>query len=110
MSLRDGQFGDRIPVGGDIFRTRPDRPWGPPSPLYNGHRTALPGVKGRGVALTRLKKEWNYSLLPICVFTTCYKVNFFDSGHDCTANLYTLDKFGNSKGPGDHTVAGIQFI
>ena len=23
--------------GGDIFRTRPDRPWGPPSLLYEGH-------------------------------------------------------------------------
>ena len=27
---------DRIPVGGKIFRTRPDRPWGSPSLLYNG--------------------------------------------------------------------------
>jgi hypothetical protein len=24
------------PVGGDIFRTRPDRPWDSPSLLYNG--------------------------------------------------------------------------
>ena len=24
------------PGGGDIFRTCPDRPWGPPSLLYNG--------------------------------------------------------------------------
>jgi len=29
---------DRIPVWGEIFRTRPDRPWGPPSLLYNGYR------------------------------------------------------------------------
>jgi len=26
--------GDRIPVGGEIFRTRPDRPWDPPILLY----------------------------------------------------------------------------
>jgi len=26
-----------IPGEGEIFRTRPDRPWGPPSLLYNGH-------------------------------------------------------------------------
>jgi len=26
------------PVGGDIFRTCPDRPWGSPSLLYNGYR------------------------------------------------------------------------
>ena len=36
--------------GGEIFHTRPDRPWGPPSLLYNGYRV-FPGVKrpGRGV-------------------------------------------------------------
>ena len=26
------------PGGGEIFPTRPDRPWGPPSFLYNGYR------------------------------------------------------------------------
>jgi hypothetical protein len=36
--LRTGPSGDRIPVGSEIFRTRPDRPWGPPSFLYNGYR------------------------------------------------------------------------
>jgi hypothetical protein len=29
---------------GEIFRTRPDRPWGPPSLLYNDYR-ASPGGK-----------------------------------------------------------------
>jgi len=33
-------------VGGEIFRTCPDRPWGPPSPLYNGYRV-FPGGKER---------------------------------------------------------------
>ena len=28
----------------EIFRTRPGRPWGPPSLLYNGYR-AIPGLK-----------------------------------------------------------------
>jgi hypothetical protein len=36
--LRAGRSGNRIPVGGEIFRTCPDRPWGPNSLLYNGHR------------------------------------------------------------------------
>ena len=50
--LRAGRSGDRITVGGEIFRTCPDRPWGPPSLLYNGYRV-FPGVKrGRGVSLT----------------------------------------------------------
>ena len=31
------------PGGGEIFRTRPDRPWDPPSLLYNGYRVFLPG-------------------------------------------------------------------
>jgi hypothetical protein len=37
--------------GGEIFRTCPDRPWGPPSLLYNGYRASFPAVvrPGRGV-------------------------------------------------------------
>jgi len=30
--------GFEIPVGGEIFRTRPDRLWALPSLLYNGYR------------------------------------------------------------------------
>jgi hypothetical protein len=33
--------------GGEIFRTCPDRPWGPPSLLYNGYRV-FPGGKAAG--------------------------------------------------------------
>jgi hypothetical protein len=36
------------PGGGEIFRSRPDWPWGPPSLLYNGYRVSFPGVKRRG--------------------------------------------------------------
>ena len=32
---------------GEIFRTRPDRPWGLPSLLYNGYRV-IPGGKAAG--------------------------------------------------------------
>jgi hypothetical protein len=46
--LQAGQPGDRIPVGGEIFRTCRDRPWGPPSLLYNGYRV-FPGGKERPV-------------------------------------------------------------
>ena len=28
-------------MGGKIFRTRPDRPWGSPSFLYNGYRVKV---------------------------------------------------------------------
>jgi hypothetical protein len=37
-SLQAGQSGVRIPVGGDIFHTHPDWPWGPPRLLYYGYR------------------------------------------------------------------------
>jgi len=40
--LRAGRSEDWIPVEGEIFRTSPDRPWGPPSLLYNGYRV-FPG-------------------------------------------------------------------
>jgi hypothetical protein len=33
--------------GGEIFRTRPDLSWGPPSLLYNGYRV-FPGGKAAG--------------------------------------------------------------
>jgi hypothetical protein len=36
------------PGGGEIFCTHSDRPWGPPSLLYNGDR-AFPGGKAAGV-------------------------------------------------------------
>ena len=37
--------------GGEIFRTRPYRPWSPPSLLHNRHWVSFPGVRrlGRGV-------------------------------------------------------------
>jgi hypothetical protein len=34
-SLQAGRFGYRIPGGSETSRTHPDRPWGPPSRLYN---------------------------------------------------------------------------
>jgi hypothetical protein len=42
--LQAGRSGDQILVGGEILRTRPDRPWGPPTLLYNGYRV-FPGGK-----------------------------------------------------------------
>ena len=33
------------PGGGEIFRTSPDRPWGPPSLLYHGYRVSFRGAK-----------------------------------------------------------------
>ena len=53
---------------GEIFRTCPDRPRGPPNLLYSGYRVSFAGVKrpGRGVdhpphLAPRLKKENGYT-------------------------------------------------
>jgi len=43
--VRAGRSGERIPVG-TRFSARVDRPWGPPSLLYNGYRVS-PGGKER---------------------------------------------------------------
>ena len=46
--LRAGRSGDRILVWGEIFRKCPDRPWGPPSLLYNGYRVFPDGKEWPG--------------------------------------------------------------
>jgi len=70
--LRAGRSGDRIPVGGEVFRTCPDRPWGPPSLLYNGYRLFPGGEErpGRAADLSpllvpRSRKSIAMPLLPI---------------------------------------------
>ena len=77
----DGQ-GIESRWGGEIFRTRPDRPWGPPSLLYNGYRV-FPGVKrpGRGVkdpppSSAEVKEKVEIPLLPFWAFVACSRVNF----------------------------------
>jgi len=44
--LRAGRSGDRISVWDEIFRTYPERPWGPTGLLHNGYRL-FPGGKDR---------------------------------------------------------------
>jgi len=66
------------PGGGEIFRTSPARPWGPPSLLYNGYRV-FPGGKVRpGRAAdpsppysAAVKKEWIYTSTPPMGRTAC---------------------------------------
>ena len=56
---------EKYPGAGDIFRTRPNRPWRPPSLLYDTMGTeSFPGVKRLGCGVNhpphltlRLKKE-----------------------------------------------------
>jgi len=77
------------PGGGEIFRTYPDRPWGPPSLLYNGYRVFPGGKSGRGVTLTPhpLLVPWSWktratpllplwAVQPVQSLSACTRVTF----------------------------------
>ena len=55
LATRYGMDGPGIEPrwGGEIFRTRPDRPWGPSSLLYNGY-WVFPGIKRLGRVVDHL--------------------------------------------------------
>ena len=71
-------------MGGEIFRTRPDRPWGPPSHLYKGYRDFPRGVKrpGRGVdhpppsSVEAKERVELYLYSSLSVFVGCCRVFF----------------------------------
>jgi len=83
------------PGGGEIFRTCPDRPWGPPTLLYNGYRV-FSGVKsGRGVTLNPhpLLVPWSRksraiplrplcSIRPVQCLSACTRVHFTFTLHN----------------------------
>ena len=76
-------FIDRIPVGGEIFRTRPDRSWGPPNLLYTRYEVFHGGVKrpGRDVdhpPLSSVDAEGRVELYiysPLWAFVSCSRRN-----------------------------------
>ena len=62
------------PLGGKIFRTRPDRLWTPPSLLHSGYRAMAGGLRGRDVALgtqsiqrRSQRKSTSTSILLLCI-------------------------------------------
>jgi len=68
------------PGGDEIFRTCPDRPWGPPSLLYNGYRVFSGGKERPGrdanpspPSSAVVKKEQSYTSTPPVGRTTCSK-------------------------------------
>jgi len=71
------------PGRGEIFRTRPHRPWGPPSVLYTGYRV-FSGGKSAGAwrwLPTPSSAEVNervglYLYSPLRAFVTCSRVSF----------------------------------
>ena len=68
------------PRWGEIFRMRPDRPWGAPSLLYNGYRVSFSGVKRPDHSVnhpppssSEVKERVE---LYLWAFMTCSRVNF----------------------------------
>jgi hypothetical protein len=67
--------------GGEIFRTRPNRPWGPPSLLYEGYRV-FSGVKAADhpppllATTSRMSRPINIHPPPLWDFVACYRANF----------------------------------
>ena len=68
---------------GEIFRIRPDRPWGTTSHLYYGHRIILSDVKlpegGVGhppPSSTEVEERKSYTLLPFYAFMASSRAKF----------------------------------
>jgi hypothetical protein len=53
--------------GGEIFRTHPDRPWGPPSLLYNGYRVFFSRGEAAGAWrwITPIYGRWKIRAPPL---------------------------------------------
>ena len=62
-------------MGGQIFLTPPDRPWGPPSFLFSWYQRSFPGFKRSGSDVVywrpssdEVENEWSYtSTPPMCL-------------------------------------------
>ena len=83
--------GGSNPGGGEIFRTCPNRAWGPPRLLYNGYRL-FPGIKsGRGVTLTPhpllVPWSWKSRAIPLLPLWTVRPVQSLSA---CTRVTFTF--------------------
>jgi len=75
------------PGVGEIFRACPDRPWVPPSLLYNVYRV-FPGGKERPgretepspLSIAVIKKEYSYTSTPSMGRTACTKPQCLQMG------------------------------
>jgi hypothetical protein len=87
--LRAGRSGVRIPVGGEIFRTRPEGAHPASCTVGTG---SFPGLKrqGRGAdhpppSSAEVENEYSYTSTPLWAFGACGRVNLRHSGYQgCT--------------------------
>jgi hypothetical protein len=75
------------PSGGEIVRTCPDRPWGPPSLLYNGYREFPEGKERPGsdtdpptLSSAVVMKEESHTSTPPVGLTSCTERQFLYKG------------------------------
>lgn len=77
-SLQAGQCGNRIPVGGEPFRTCSDQPWGSPNLLYDGYNVQRPkrGVNHPSTSSADVKQSRTIGVLPFWAFMVSSRVSF----------------------------------
>ena len=99
--LQAVRSGDRIPVGDEIFRTCPDRPWGPFSLLYNGYRVFPWGKERPGCdadpsppSSAVVKKGQSYTFNPPMGRTACTEPQCLYKG---ALYLYRLFPFARAR-------------
>jgi len=89
------------PSGGEIFRICPDRPWGPASLLYKGHRVSFTAVKRPGSGVDQPPTSSNdikrmcraTPLLPFRGFRVCYRANLLYNYTALVTNIIILVTF-----------------
>ena len=87
------------PCGSETFRTCPDRPWGPPSLLYNGYRVFPMGKERPGrdtdpspPSSAVVMKGWSYTSTPPMGRTACTDPQCLHSGLCLTTDPQPLAK------------------
>jgi hypothetical protein len=108
------------PGGGEIFRTCPDRPWNPPSVLYNGYRD-FPGGKERPrrdadpslPSNDLVMKEYSYIYTPPrgrkactqpqCLYKCALYLYLYKPNRDHVASLLRLLDHCTVRNPHTHT-------
>jgi len=110
------------PGGGEIFRTCPDRPWCPPSLLYNGYRL-FPGGKERPgcdadpspLPVSWSRKSRSIPLLPLWAvgplqnLSACTRVHFTFLPFTTSRRNLGAKKECNPAGTGCYTMDSEQF-
>ena len=86
------EFRGSIPSGCEIFRTCPDRPWGPPNLLYNGYRVFTGNKERPGrdadpspLSSAVIKIKYSYTSTPPMGRTACTVHLYLYSPIDRTA-------------------------